>query len=173
MERSSFELCLVVRKRERCPGLCGGGSRWVLYAAASVASQAPNVKLNCARAVASTNEDNLYFPKNGINKLPGAFGTNKVPRTVSEDRRSAKEGSRNPRFSLSRPSSHRCHSHGRRWRRCIRVGLNLRMVRLRMALRDTHATAESKRRAVENLVKLIGPSDESVTNENGRVAALP
>jgi hypothetical protein len=30
-----------------------------------------------------------------------------------------------------------------------------------------------KRRAVENLVKPIGPSDESVTNEKGRVAALP
>jgi hypothetical protein len=38
---------------------------------------------------------------------------------------------------------------------------------------DTHATDESKRRAVENLVKPIGPSDESVTNEKGRVAALP
>ena len=44
---------------------------------------------------------------------------------------------------------------------------------VRMALRYTHATAESKRRAVENLVKTIGPSDESVTNEKGRVAALP
>ena len=43
----------------------------------------------------------------------------------------------------------------------------------RMALRYTHATDESKRRAVENLVKPIGPSDESVTNEKGRVAALP
>jgi hypothetical protein len=28
-------------------------------------------------------------------------------------------------------------------------------------------------RAVENLAKPIGPSDESVTNEKGRVAALP
>jgi hypothetical protein len=44
---------------------------------------------------------------------------------------------------------------------------------VRMALRYTHATAESKRRAVENLAKPIGPSDESVTNEKGRVAALP
>ena len=44
---------------------------------------------------------------------------------------------------------------------------------VRMALRYTHSTAESKRRAVENLVKPIGPSDESVTNEKGRVAALP
>ena len=44
---------------------------------------------------------------------------------------------------------------------------------VRMALRYTHATDESKRRAVENLVKPIGPSDESVTNEKGRVAALP
>ena len=34
-----------------------------------------------------------------------------------------------------------------------------------MALRYTHATDESKRPAVENLVKPIGPSDESVTNE--------
>jgi len=42
-----------------------------------------------------------------------------------------------------------------------------------MALRYTHATDEAKRRAVENLVKPIGPSDESVTNEKGRVAALP
>jgi hypothetical protein len=38
-----------------------------------------------------------------------------------------------------------------------------------MALRYTHATDESKRRAVENLVKPIGPSDESVINEKGRV----
>ena len=44
---------------------------------------------------------------------------------------------------------------------------------VRMALRYTHATDESKRRAVENLVKPIGPSDESVTNEKGKVAALP
>ena len=44
---------------------------------------------------------------------------------------------------------------------------------VRMALRYTHATNEAKRRAVENLVKPIGPSDESVTNEKGRVAALP
>jgi len=44
---------------------------------------------------------------------------------------------------------------------------------VRMALRYTHATDDSKRRAVENLVKPIGPSDESVTNEKGRVAALP
>ena len=47
---------------------------------------------------------------------------------------------------------------------------------VRMALRYTHATDEAKRRAVENLVKpnkSIGPSDESVTNEKGRVAALP
>ncbi|HEX6716096.1 MAG TPA: tyrosine-type recombinase/integrase [Pyrinomonadaceae bacterium] len=44
---------------------------------------------------------------------------------------------------------------------------------VRMALRYTHATDEAKRRAVENLVKPIGPSDESVTNEKGRVAALP
>ena len=44
---------------------------------------------------------------------------------------------------------------------------------VRMALRYTHATDESKRRAVENLAKPIGPSDESVTNEKGRVAALP
>jgi len=44
---------------------------------------------------------------------------------------------------------------------------------VRMALRYTHSTAESKRRAVENLAKPIGPSDESVTNEKGRVAALP
>ena len=35
---------------------------------------------------------------------------------------------------------------------------------VRMALRYTHATDESKRRAVENLVKPIGPSDEWVTN---------
>ena len=42
-----------------------------------------------------------------------------------------------------------------------------------MALRYTHSTDEAKRRAVENLVKPIGPSDESVTNEKGRVAALP
>jgi integrase len=47
---------------------------------------------------------------------------------------------------------------------------------VRMALRYTHATDEAKRRAVENLVKpkiAGGPSDESVTNEKGRVAALP
>jgi len=44
---------------------------------------------------------------------------------------------------------------------------------VRMALRYTHATDEAKRRAVENLAKPIGPSDESVTNEKGRVAALP
>ena len=44
---------------------------------------------------------------------------------------------------------------------------------VRMALRYTHATDESKRRAVENLATPIGPSDESVTNEKGRVAALP
>ena len=36
---------------------------------------------------------------------------------------------------------------------------------VRMALRYTDATAESKRRAVENLAKPIGPSDESVINE--------
>ena len=42
-----------------------------------------------------------------------------------------------------------------------------------MALRYTHSTDEAKRRAVENLAKPIGPSDESVTNEKGRVAALP
>lgn len=34
----------------------------------------------------------------------------------------AKEGSRNQRFPLSRPSSHRCHSHGRRRRRRLCVG---------------------------------------------------
>ena len=44
---------------------------------------------------------------------------------------------------------------------------------VRMALRYTHATDEAKRRAVENLVRPIGPSDESVTIEKGRVAALP
>jgi len=44
---------------------------------------------------------------------------------------------------------------------------------VRMALRYTHATDEAKRRAVENLARPIGPSDESVTNEKGRVAALP
>jgi len=47
---------------------------------------------------------------------------------------------------------------------------------VRMALRYTHATDETKRRAVENLVRpngLGGPSDESVTNEKGKVAALP
>jgi len=44
---------------------------------------------------------------------------------------------------------------------------------VRMALRYTHATDEAKRRAVENLVREKGPSDESVTNEKGRVAALP
>jgi hypothetical protein len=42
-----------------------------------------------------------------------------------------------------------------------------------MALRYMHALDEAKRRAVENLVKPIGPSYESVTNEHGRVAALP
>jgi hypothetical protein len=42
-----------------------------------------------------------------------------------------------------------------------------------MALRYTHATNEAKRRAVENLVKFNGPSDESVTNEKGRVDTLP
>jgi len=47
------------------------------------------------------------------------------------------------------------------------------IVDVRMALRYTHATDAAKRRAVENLVKPIGPSDESVTNEKGRVAALP
>ena len=44
---------------------------------------------------------------------------------------------------------------------------------IRMAMRYTHATDEAKRRAVENLAKPIGPGDESVTNEKGRVAALP
>ena len=44
---------------------------------------------------------------------------------------------------------------------------------VRMALRYTHATDEAKRRAVENLVRPVGPSDESVTNEYGRVGALP
>jgi len=44
---------------------------------------------------------------------------------------------------------------------------------VRMALRYTHATDEAKRRAVENLVRKKGPRDESVTNEKGRVAALP
>jgi hypothetical protein len=38
---------------------------------------------------------------------------------------------------------------------------------VRMALRYTHATDEAKRRAVENLVREKGPSDESVTNEKG------
>ena len=42
-----------------------------------------------------------------------------------------------------------------------------------MALRYRHATDEAKRRAVENLVREKGPSDESVTNEKGRVAPLP
>jgi hypothetical protein len=42
-----------------------------------------------------------------------------------------------------------------------------------MALRYTHATDEAKRRAVENLMRPIASSDESVTNEKGRVAALP
>jgi hypothetical protein len=41
---------------------------------------------------------------------------------------------------------------------------------VRMALRYTHATDEAKRRAVENLVRPNGPSDELVTNENGRWA---
>ncbi len=44
---------------------------------------------------------------------------------------------------------------------------------VRMALRYTHATDEVKRRAVENLVRPVGPSDESVTNEKGKIAALP
>jgi hypothetical protein len=44
---------------------------------------------------------------------------------------------------------------------------------VRMALRYTHATNEAKRRAVENLVRPVASSDESVTNEKGRVAALP
>lgn len=44
---------------------------------------------------------------------------------------------------------------------------------VRMALRYTHATDEAKRRAVENLVRPVGPGDESVTNEKGKVAALP
>ena len=44
---------------------------------------------------------------------------------------------------------------------------------VRMSLRYTHSTDEAKRRAVENLANPIGPSDESVTNEKGRVAALP
>ena len=35
---------------------------------------------------------------------------------------------------------------------------------VRMALRYTHATDEAKRRAVENLVRPMGSSDESVTN---------
>jgi|GEM_PF-6828098 len=37
----------------------------------------------------------------------------------------------------------------------------------------THATNEAKRRAVENLVKFNGPSDESVTNQKDRVGTLP
>jgi len=44
---------------------------------------------------------------------------------------------------------------------------------VRMALCHTHATDEAKRRAVENLIMPIGPSDEWVTKEKGRVAALP
>jgi integrase len=44
---------------------------------------------------------------------------------------------------------------------------------VRMALRYTHATDEAKRRAVENLVRPVASSDESVTNEKGKVAALP
>ncbi|MEK6335676.1 MAG: tyrosine-type recombinase/integrase [Acidobacteriota bacterium] len=36
---------------------------------------------------------------------------------------------------------------------------------VRMALRYTHATDEAKRRAVENLVRPIASSDESVANE--------
>ncbi|HLA11694.1 MAG TPA: hypothetical protein VJ023_13985 [Pyrinomonadaceae bacterium] len=40
-------------------------------------------------------------------------------------------------------------------------------------LHYTHATDEAKRRAVENLVRPVASSDESVTNEKGRVAALP
>lgn len=44
---------------------------------------------------------------------------------------------------------------------------------VRMALRYTHATAEAKRRAVENLVRSVASSDESVTNEKGKAAALP
>src|SRR5205807_243298 len=42
---------------------------------------------------------------------------------------------------------------------------------VRMALRYTHATDEAKCRAVENLVRPVASSDESVTNEKGRVAA--
>lgn len=44
---------------------------------------------------------------------------------------------------------------------------------IRMALRYTHATDEAKRRAVENLVTPNRVSDESVTKEKGKVAALP
>lgn len=44
---------------------------------------------------------------------------------------------------------------------------------IRMALRYTHATDEGKRRAVESLVRLDQASDGSVTNEKGKVAALP
>ena len=44
---------------------------------------------------------------------------------------------------------------------------------IRMALRYTHATDDAKRRAVENLARPKAPSDESVTNEKGKVAALP
>jgi hypothetical protein len=44
---------------------------------------------------------------------------------------------------------------------------------IRMALRYTHSTDEAKRRAVENLVRTHRPSDESVTHEKGKVAALP
>src|SRR5689334_7368577 len=42
---------------------------------------------------------------------------------------------------------------------------------VRMALRYTHATDEAKRRAVENLAKPIGPSDESVTMK--KAGSLP
>src|SRR2546421_4270808 len=44
---------------------------------------------------------------------------------------------------------------------------------IRMALRYTHATDDAKRRAVENLAQPKASSDESVTNEKGKVAALP
>src|SRR5438045_5709771 len=43
---------------------------------------------------------------------------------------------------------------------------------VRMALRYTHATDKAKRRAVENLVRPVASSDESVTFEKGRAAAL-
>jgi hypothetical protein len=61
------------------------------------------------------------------------------------------------------------HNGGRR----LCIAEIFRWSDVRMALRYTHATDESKRRAVENLAKPIGPSDESVTNEKGRVLALP